>query len=422
MTDREYIFSLELFGIKLGLDQIRGLLAALDHPDRAFRSIIVAGTNGKGSTAAMIERALRAAGYRTGRYTSPHLVDIEERICVDGLPISALAFDGTAARVRAAAAALLAPPSFFEATTALALDAFREARVDVAVLEVGLGGRLDATNAVTPIAGAITSIAFDHEAYLGDTLAEIAAEKAGVIKPDMLVAVSENAADVDAVITAAAQAQPAELVRASDVIVDGAALGVDGRLSATLTTPQRRHEDVRLALRGRHQLGNAMTAVALLDALDARGRLSVPAAAVRRGLEDAVWPARLELLDTGSGPVLIDGAHNPAGAAALASYVHEVYGRKLPFVLGVMRDKNIAGILAPIAAVASRVVFTSASSGRAATPDELVTIAATVAPTLPVESVSSPDAAIGRARGFGSPVVVAGSLYLAGEVRSRVVS
>jgi len=136
-SPRQYLFSLELFGIKLGLEQIRGLVAALDHPDRAFPSLIVAGTNGKGSTAAMIERALRAAGYRTGRYTSPHLVDIEERFCVDGLQISAATFDRIAARVREAAATLPAPPSFFEATTALALDVFREARVDVAVLEVG---------------------------------------------------------------------------------------------------------------------------------------------------------------------------------------------------------------------------------------------------------------------------------------------
>ena len=422
MTAREYLFSLELFGIKLGLDQIRGLLAALDHPDRTFRSLIIAGTNGKGSTAAMIERALRAAGYRTGRYTSPHLVDIEERFCLDGRPIPAATFDRSAARVRDAAAPLAAPPSFFEATTAVALDTFREAAVDVAVLEVGLGGRLDATNAVTPIAGAITSIDLDHQQYLGHTLAAIAAEKAGVIKPDMLVAVADNRAEVDRVIADAARVQHAELVRAADVLVERPTLGADGRMAATLTSTSRRHEDVTLALRGRHQLANATTAVALLDALDARGHLSVPAAAVRCGLEDAVWPARLELVETGTGPILIDGAHNPAGAAALASYVHEVYGRKLPFVMGVMRDKDIAGILTPIAAVASHVVFTSAASGRATTPEELVAIAATVAPALPAEAAATPDTAIVRARAFGSPIVVAGSLYLAGEVRSRVVS
>ncbi|HEX5215676.1 MAG TPA: Mur ligase family protein, partial [Vicinamibacterales bacterium] len=319
MTARDYLISLELFGIKLGLEQIRGLVAALDHPDRAFPSLIVAGTNGKGSTAAMIERGLRAAGYRTGRYTSPHLVDIEERFCVDGRPISGATFDRLAARVREAAATLPAPPSFFEATTALALDLFREARVDVAVLEVGLGGRLDATNVVTPIAGAITSIDFDHEQYLGHTLAAIAAEKAGVIKSDMLIAVADNVAEVDDVIAAAARAHHAELVRATDVVVEHATLGPDGRMTATLTTAQRRHDGVTLALRGRHQLANATTAAALLDALDARGRLRVPAAAVRTGLADAVWPARLELLQTAAGPILIDGAHNPAGAAKLAS-------------------------------------------------------------------------------------------------------
>jgi len=409
-------------GVRPGLEATAATLARLGHPERRFPALHIAGTNGKGSTAAMIERALRAAGYRTGRYTSPHLVDIEERFCVDGLQISAATFDRIAARVREAAATLPAPPSFFEATTALALDVFREARVDVAVLEVGLGGRLDATNVVTPIAGAITSIDFDHEQYLGNTLAAIAAEKAGVIKPHMLIAVADNIAEVDEVITGAASAQHAEVARASDVLVEHAALDPDGRVTATLTTAQRRYDGVTLALRGRHQLANATTAVALLDALDARGHFRIPAAAVRSGLENAVWPARLELLQTAAGPILIDGAHNPAGAAKLASYVHEVYGRKLPFVVGVMRDKDIAGVLAPIAAVASHIVCTSAASERAAPPEDLLDFVSSVAPSLPAEAAASPAAAIARAHTLGSPVVVAGSLYLAGEVRSSVVS
>ena len=200
ISDREYLLSLELIGIKLGLEQIRSLVALLGHPDRAYPSLIVAGTNGKGSVAAMVERGLRAAGLRTGRYTSPHLVDLEERFAIDGRPISRDQFDRVARRVRDAVSQLASPPSFFEATTALALEVFRDERVDVAVLEVGLGGRLDATNVVDAVAAAITAIDFDHEQYLGSTIQEIAAEKAGVIKPKSLVVLGANPAAVQEVV------------------------------------------------------------------------------------------------------------------------------------------------------------------------------------------------------------------------------
>nr|MBP8274427.1 bifunctional folylpolyglutamate synthase/dihydrofolate synthase [Acidobacteriota bacterium] len=192
MTAREYLFSLEQIGIKLGLEQIRLLLLALDCPDLAFPSIIVAGTNGKGSVTAMIERGLREAGHRTGRYISPHLVAIEERVAIDGVPIAEATFDRLAARVRQASASLPFPPSFFEATTALALEAFRDARVDVAVLEVGLGGRLDATNAVSPVMAVITAIDLDHQQYLGNSIEEIAYEKAGIIKPGVSTVIGAN--------------------------------------------------------------------------------------------------------------------------------------------------------------------------------------------------------------------------------------
>src|SRR4030095_9197987 len=177
-TARDYLFSLEQFGIKLGLDQIRGLMDGLGRPDRAYRSVVVAGTSGKGSVTAMVERGLRAAGWRTGRYTSPHLIDLEERIVIDGRAIARDELEQIGMAVRASAARLPAPPSFFEATTAVALDAFRRAGVEVAILEVGLGGRLDATNVISPMGVAITSVDFDHEQYLGPTLEGIARENA----------------------------------------------------------------------------------------------------------------------------------------------------------------------------------------------------------------------------------------------------
>jgi dihydrofolate synthase/folylpolyglutamate synthase len=367
----------------------------------------------------MLERALRAAGYRTGRYISPHLVRLEERFAIDGIAIDEGTLDAAAARVRHAAIALPAPPSFFEATTAIALDVFREARVDLAVLEVGLGGRLDATNAVEPIGVAITSIDFDHEQYLGHTIEAIAREKAGIIKPGVVAVLGENRAEVQHVVRAASEAAPAELTFAPAGVATDVQL-VEGQCRLHLRTPRHDYGSVTLALRGRHQADNAVVAVRLLEELTARRRLDVPAAAIRVGLEDAVWPARLELLPWRGGHVLIDGAHNPAGARALTAYVRETYGRKVPCVIGAMKDKRIADVIAALASCASHLVCTAVASPRAATPDELASVATEVAPGVRVRAVAHPTDALAIARDLGDPVVVAGSLYLAGEVRAHL--
>lgn len=410
---RAALFSLEQFGIKLGLEQIRALLRALDHPERAFPSIVVAGTNGKGSVTAMVERGLRAAGYRTGRYTSPHLVHIEERFAIDGAAITAPVFEAAAARVMAAATALPAPPSFFEATTALALDVFRAAQVDVAVLEVGLGGRLDATNAVDSKAVAITSVDFDHEQYLGHTLREIAGEKAGVIKTDSVVVLADNPAEVDAVVAARCVAVGAMLVHAMDGVSLSATMA-DGQARVSVQTPVRSYDAITLGLRGRHQVPNAVTALRLLETLTT---FDVGPRAIRTALEGVQWPARLELTRIEGTPVLIDGAHNPAGARALSAYLAETYGRPLPMVVGVMRDKHIEAMIAALAASASAFVFTAPTSARAASPSELMEIAQRISPKVPTSTCADPRAAIRSAAAGGTPVVVAGSLYLAGEVR-----
>ncbi len=417
-SSREYLFSLETLGIKLGLDQIRSLLAALRHPERAFPCLTIAGTNGKGSVTAMVERGLREAGYRTGRYTSPHLVHLEERFAIDGAPIAAATLDRMAARVEAAAARLPAPPSFFEATTALALEAFREAQVDVAVLEVGLGGRLDATNAVLPVAVAITSIAMDHEQYLGDTIEAIAAEKAGIIKPGLIAVLAPNPPAVERVVADACAQTGARLIRAAEGVTVAARM-VEGRADVSLRTPAAGYDHMRLGLRGRHQVDNALTALRLLEVLADVG-LPVATNAIRAGLESVDWPGRLELRAWRGGHVLIDGAHNPAGAAALASYLDETYGRRLPIVFGVMRDKQVSGILSALGPRASHLVCTSPSSTRAMPPDELAAQAAAVVPGVPVTWCVPAIEAVERARALGDPVVVAGSLYLAGEVRARI--
>jgi dihydrofolate synthase/folylpolyglutamate synthase len=308
------------------------------------------------------------------------------------------------------------PPSFFEATTAIALDLFREARVDVAVLEVGLGGRLDATNAVAAGAAAITRVDFDHEQYLGDRLDVIAREKAGVIKPGSLVVLAENPPGVEAVVAEVCAAQGARLVRSTaDVTVS--VVMTDGRGRLELATPHGRYPELTLALRGRHQVQNAIVAIRLLEELSAAGAFTIPAAAVRSAVDDCIWPGRLELLRAGSSEVLLDGAHNTAGAAALAAYLQETYGRPLPMVVGIMRDKPLAGMIAALAPAASHFVFTAASTERAASPAVLAAVAARVAPEIPASCVERPRDALVAAQALGTPVVVAGSLYLAGEIR-----
>ncbi len=413
---RDWLFSLEFAGIKLGLAQIRALLDALDHPEQAFPSLIVAGTNGKGSVAAMIERGLRAAGYRTGRYTSPHLVDITERVALDGRPIGDAAFDATAARVRVAAQALATPPSFFEATTALALEAFRDARVDIAVLEVGLGGRLDATNAVDAPLVAITAIDLDHQAYLGSTIEAIAAEKAGVIKPGATVVLGANPWSAASVVRAVAVTAGAAVIDAPAGVTWTATVGARDT-ALTLTTPTRPYGRMRLGLAGRHQIDNAITAVRVLEALPALG-LPVPdASAVRAALGDVVWPARLEWTRWRGHDVLIDGAHNPAGARALAAFLQEMIPRPVPIVVGVMMDKAAPEIIAALAPVASAFLATAAPTRRALGPEDLARVVRDAAPAVEVVPYADPMDAVAHACTLGTPVVVAGSLFLAGHIR-----
>ena len=293
--------------MKFGLANIAALCAALGNPQDAFPSVIVAGTNGKGSVTAMVDTALRAAGRRSARYTSPHLQRLEERFVIDGREVTPAALDAAAGRIRQAAEGLVASgglpslPTFFECTTAIAFELFREARVDVAVLEVGLGGRLDSTNIVSPIAAAIVSIDFDHEDQLGHTLASIAAEKAGVIKPGIPVVCGPLPADALDVIAAVCAERGATLIRTD---TDAALAG--------------RVASLPISLPGEHQTANAAVALRLLDVLDARGP-RIDEEAKRAGLTSAVWPGRIERFTTGGCEVILDAAHNPAGARALAS-------------------------------------------------------------------------------------------------------
>lgn len=414
MTALEYLFSLETLGIKLGLDNIRRLLADLDRPDRAFHSIVIAGTNGKGSVTAMLERALRAANWRTGRYTSPHLMSLNERFAVDGRPVSDELLRASTARIRAVALAMHPPPTFFEATTAIACDLFKATGVDVGVMEVGLGGRLDATNALEPVATAITAVDFDHQDLLGSTLREIAGEKAGIIKPGVPIVLAPNPAEVEDVVRAAAAAREATVVAAGES-VEVTSSFAEGRLTLRIETPRAVYGPLTLGLRGRHQLGNALTLVRLAETIDEMTAIGIPVSAIECGLRDVEWPGRLQLVSWQGAAVLVDAAHNPSGARALAAYVAEVHGR-LPFVFGAMRDKDIAGILEPLAPVMTSLTLTMAATPRAASIEELDAAAARAAPDVPRRHAASPMAAIDQAAEGGATVAVAGSLYLAGDV------
>jgi dihydrofolate synthase/folylpolyglutamate synthase len=430
VTIRQRLFGLEQFGVKLGLDSIRILLDALGHPQRSYPTLHIAGTNGKGSVAAMVERGLRAAGYRTGRYTSPHLADIEERFSIDGRALSPGTFDAVAAdvlRVMESALAtgdLSATPTFFEVTTAIGFEAFRRERVDVGVIEVGLGGRFDATNVIEPRVAAITSIDFDHERHLGSTLAAIAFEKAGIAKRGIPLIVGAVHGEAAMVIKAVAADHGAPVIDASADSTLAVRM-VDGVATVTIQTPRRTYLEVRLSLAGRHQAGNALVAARMLEALDDRDReprIVVPKEAVIAGLAQAEWPARLEWLHLpGGGDLLIDAAHNPSGAQALASYLEDAAFAPLPLVVATMQDKNVDAMIAALAPAASLWIATEAQHRRSRTARQMADDIARLTRT-PVRWHADPQEAVRDALAQHRRAAAAGSIYMVGPLRAALLS
>jgi len=403
----DYLFGLELIGIKFGLDNIIAILDAIGHPERSFRSLHVAGTNGKGSVTAMAERALRAAGHKSARYTSPHLVRLNERFSVGAESIEDPALEAAIDDVRTAiedlrhAGRLSAPPTFFEVTTAVAFELFRRAGVDVAVVEVGLGGRLDATNVLMPVATAITSIGFDHEQYLGSTLREIAIEKAGIVKPGVPVVVGDVPGEALEAIEEVARDRGAEVVQAGREL-------------------PREYVGIELGLRGAHQVRNAAVAVRLLEAARAGG-IALSHDAIAAGLASVSWPGRLDLRRFDDGrELLLDAAHNPDGAASLAAYLAEWTGAKPTLVFGAMRDKDVSGMLRALLPSVRALVVTRAANPRSADPASIADAARAIAPDLPILVEPDRRRALEVAWGESAPVVVAGSIFLVGDVLSEV--
>jgi len=419
----ERLFALEAFGVKLGLDNISRLCSALGHPERTFASIHIAGTNGKGSVTAMVHAALVASGLRAARFTSPHLVDLSERFVIGADPVDQEALRLVASDVLDCADRLRATgeltvhPTFFEATTAMAFELFRRADVQVAVIEVGLGGRYDSTNVISPQIGAITSIGFDHQQFLGNTIEAIAFEKAGIIKPEMDVVTGPLPVQARDVIAAVAAKQGARLVDASGGSRVSIAEGHDDRLF--IETPEDRYGPLTLELRGAHQIGNALVAIRVLETARRRG-IGISKAAIERGMMDVRWPGRLELihLDDG-GQLLLDAAHNVDGARALAAYLGVHHPERPILVFGVMRDKDVDGIIGALLPVVSSVIATAAHTSRALPADDLAVRIKAAGPRIDVRTEPDPATAVEHALASGRTVCVAGSIFVVGAVRDR---
>jgi dihydrofolate synthase/folylpolyglutamate synthase len=399
-----FLYSLgnEIQTAKFGLDRITRLLEALGSPHRAGRFVHVAGTNGKGSTCAMIEAGLRAAGVRTGLYTSPHLNEPTERIQIAGLPISQVQFAEAFTEVHEIAERMLRAgeldlhPTYFETVTAMAFSLFARQQVDTIVLEVGMGGRLDATNVVNPALSVIAPIDLDHQAFLGDTLPKIAAEKAGILKPGVPSIFSEQPAEAETVLRAHAKG-PYTLAR--DWAITDLALNELGS--------SFRMRDLRIVcpLAGQHQVENARTAAIALHQLG----VSPAGIAITR------WPGRLEHVSRRP-EIILDGAHNPAGTRALVDYIRRFYsGRRIWIVYGVMRDKAAAEMASLLFPWADRVIVTAPANSRAMPPGDIPAPGATITHT-----VGEAVALLNQAAA-DDVIFITGSLFVVGEARALLV-
>ena len=381
-----WLYGTQRFGIKLGLDNVERLLRELQLPGKDQQIIHVAGTNGKGSVCAMIDSICRAQGYRTGLFTSPHLVSYRERIRVAGEMIGEQEVADGLNAIRQQVVTWDPHPTFFEITTALALDHFKKSRCELVVLETGLGGRLDATNACVPVVSVLTPIGYDHQAWLGNTLEAIAGEKAGIIKRQVPVV--------------SAQQEPA-----AEKVIRARAAECD----APLEFVDEPYTPSTVGLAGAHQKQNASLAIAALR----RGGIALDESAIVGGLATVQWPARFQRWDERT---IIDGAHNPAGAQVLAETWREQFGvERAALILAVLRDKDVAGIVRALAPIAERLILPSIRTERAIPPEEVAQIISTTTPSLHYSITASLPAALETARATPGRILLTGSLHFAGE-------
>jgi dihydrofolate synthase / folylpolyglutamate synthase len=419
---------------KFDLAHMRMLLGPMDHPERTFPSVLIAGTNGKGSTAATLASILRASGLKTGLYTSPHLVRINERIRVNGEEIGDEDFARLHGEVDLVAETLVERrelpwhPSFFEMMTAIAFVHFARQRVEIAVLEVGMGGRLDATNVVEPLVSVIADISLDHQKFLGNTVGEIAREKVGIIRPGGVVVTLPQQAEANDVIGNTILELGARGVSAVQYVPPLSPGSPEYRVPSTTRNPgwtryplqvMGKEILVETPLTGRHQLRNVALAVAAAEEMSKQGLMGITAATIERGIRETRWPGRFQVLAARSGwpEIVLDVAHNPAGAWALRSALSERYeSRPLIFVFGAMRDKAISEMTEILFPLAERVIATRAENPRSASPEEIQQGGRRTGAE--IEAVAEIGAALERAHDAAGPetvVVVTGSIYLVGE-------
>ena len=426
---------------KFDLAHMRVLLAALNHPERDFPSVLIAGTNGKGSTAATLASILRASGLKTGLYTSPHLMRINERIRINGKEISDDDFAELHGAIDRAAEKLVEQsdlpwhPSFFEMMTAIAFEYFAGQKVDLAVLEVGMGGRLDATNVVDPRVSVITDISLDHQKFLGNTVGEIAREKAGIIRPGGAVVTLPQQPEANDVIGNTILELEARAVNAVPYVPPVSPGSSEYVVPSTEQDKPRfvyryplqvlgEEILVETPLMGRHQLRNVALAIAAAVELNQQGFSSITAKGIERGVRETKWPGRFQVIAARENwpEMVIDVAHNPAGAWALRSALSERYdGRRLIFVFGAMRDKAISEMAEILFPLADRVIATRPENPRAASPEEIPEAAARTGAE--IERVADVQRALERAREIsdaGTILVITGSIYLVGEVMSQI--
>jgi dihydrofolate synthase / folylpolyglutamate synthase len=411
-----YLYGLQKFGIKLGLRNIEFLLRTLGNPELKYPTVHVAGTNGKGSTSSMIAAMLRAAGYRVGLYTSPHLIEFNERIRVNGTPISDDALVRYAARLRPSIDERNA--TFFEATTAIAFQYFADRKVDIAIVETGLGGRLDATNVLTPLVSVITSIGMDHTEILGNTIGKIAREKAGIVKPGVPCVLGRMPAAANKIFFRIASANSSPVIVVDDIIVDEHG---DGTL--TFQTPAHRYTSIDLSLKGEFQQGNAAAAIAAVEQIQGKG-FTLSRTAIREGLRRvghfSGLQARMQIV--GHRPLLVcDVAHNPDAIDALTSAVRAMTYASVHLIFGVMKDKDYPAMIRRLEELHPDFYAVHASIPRSLPSSELAeAIAEAGGRVKPYASISSALRAAQKAAAPRDLILVTGSHYIVGEALSAL--
>jgi dihydrofolate synthase / folylpolyglutamate synthase len=421
---RELAAPTQAAAAKFDLENITVLAERLGRPDRAYPSAHIAGTNGKGSTAAFLESILRHAGFRTGLYTSPHLEEINERIRINGKEVSDESFAAVFTRLQAlieellAAHKLRAHPTYFECVTAMAFACFARERVEFGVFEVGLGGRLDATNILSPAVTIITRIDFDHENFLGHSLKEIASEKAGILKPEVPIVVAAQRPEAREAILGRANQLNCPVIETPRAFPISEESSQNGLFRARITEMSSGDSfEIAPSLPGRFQLQNALNALAAARHLASRG-FRISAADITGGISNTVWPGRLEKLQSGP-DIYLDGAHNPGAAHELSQFLEQNFaGRKIWLIYGALRDKAVDEIAGQLFPRAAEVIFTEPRTSRAISAPRLSEIASHHASSFTV--ISSAEQALDQALAEAAPddaIFITGSLYLVGQLR-----